>query len=138
MPIKYAIDQDLRFVYAVAVGRVTLSELMDHLTLLAQDAAYRSPMKKLVDYRAGHVLDMSVEETKRLTEFKLQHDDVFRGERCAFLVSDDVDFGLSRVHEAYVDQLVDTRVFRDLPALLEWLGVDADSLEALVDKVRHS
>ncbi|MDH3496179.1 MAG: hypothetical protein OER21_05415 [Gemmatimonadota bacterium] len=138
MPIKYAIDEDLRLVYAVAVGRVTLSDLMDHLKTLLQDPAYRRPMKKLVDYRAGHVIDMSVEETKRLTEFKLRHDETFRGEQCAFVVSDDVDFGLSRVHEMYVDPLVTTMVFRDVSDAFAWLDVDADSVEVLANRVRES
>ena len=136
MPIKYAIDEDLRLVYAVAEGKVSLPDLMDHLKTLAQDSAYQHPMKKLVDYRAGHVIDMSVDETTRLTEFKLKYDDVFQGERCAFVVNDDVDFGLSRVHEMHVDKLVDTMVFRNLSDSLEWLGVEAESVDQLAARVQ--
>ena len=132
MPIKYVIDDSMRLVYATAVGPVTMAELVDHLRALSADPRYLRPMKKLVDYRAGHVIAMSVEETKRLTEFKLELGDVFRGERCAFLVSDDLDFGLSRVHGAYADPVLESSVFRDVSSALAWLGISPDSLDTLL------
>lgn len=131
MPIKYAIDDDLRLVHATAVGSVTLDELVDHLRALSADPRYVPPMKKLVDYRAGHVIAMSVEETRRLTEFKLGLGDVFRGEMCAFLVSDDRDFGLSRVSGAYADPMLESNVFREVHSALAWLGISLDSLDTL-------
>ena len=132
MPIKYVIDDNLRLVYATAVGSVTMDELVEHLETLSADPRYVPPMKKLVDYRAGHVIAMSVEETRRLTEFKLELGDVFRGEKCAFLVSDDLDFGLSRVSGAYADPVLESNVFREAPSALAWLGVGPDSLDTVL------
>jgi len=129
MPIKYVIDDSQRLVYATAVGSVTMPDLVDHLRALSADPRYIPPMKKLVDYRAGHVIAMTTAETRRLTEFKLELGDKFRGEKCAFLVSDDLDFGLSRVSGAYADPVFESGVFREAHSALAWLNVGPDILD---------
>lgn len=128
MPIRYAINGALKLVYAIGVDQVSLADLKQHMDELASDPAYRSPMKKLVDYRSGPVIRMDGEETRELTQYKLRLA-VFAGERCAFVVTHDTDFGMSRLHGAHVDRLVSTNVFRTLDAALEWLDVDRDAFQ---------
>jgi len=127
MPIRYDINSELRLVYAESVGAVDLADLRRHTDQLAADPRYRSPMKKLVDYRAGRVIQMDSDQTRTLTRYKLEFAEKFTGEQCAFVVADDLDFGMSRLHGAHVERLVDTNVFRDLESALAWLGVDAEA-----------
>ena len=131
MPIEYRIRGDV--VYVAGTGVVTAADLADHLDSLRRDPAYRSPMKKIVDYRSGRVLEVSTEEIQRIARLKLRLKEAFEGERCAFLVNADMDFGLSRMHGALVEEHLDSAVFREIPPALEWLGVDPGTFDALAN-----
>ncbi|MBE0564862.1 MAG: hypothetical protein IH621_02820 [Krumholzibacteria bacterium] len=129
MPIRYTIDEQARFVHAVSEGRVTVQDLLAHWDELAADPRYRAPMKKLVDYRRGPALALDREGEKIVTAAKMGHRKAFGGERCAIITPHDIDFGMSRVHGAHMDESgVETAVFRTLAEALAWLGLGADVL----------
>jgi hypothetical protein len=125
MPVRYTINAEQRFVHAVSDGEVTAADLIEHWNDLAADPDYQAPMRKLVDYRAGPVLQLDRDGERRITAAKLQHRQVFAGERCAIVTTSDFDFGMSRMHGAHMDDSgVETATFRTLPEALAWLGVD--------------
>ena len=130
MPIKYEILTDKKLVYAVAEGRVTIDELLDHIRELAADPRYEPPMKKLVDYRNAPVVALSVAESDHFTEAKKAVAHRFTGEVCAIVVKHDIDFGMSRLHGAKAESArIDTNVFRRFEEALSWLDVELNQGE---------
>lgn len=126
MPLKYKVLHDRKLVYVTGEGRITISELLDHLDVLARDPAYQAPMKKLIDYRNCEPMHLSSLDIMNFSEKKASYKDVFAGEKCAIITSDKVDYGMARMHGALIEQeKIDTRVFRDFPEALAWLAVQA-------------
>lgn len=124
MAISYRIYKEMGVVYCRGEGHIELQDLLDHIDTLAHDPAYAPPMKKLVDYRASQLRDLSSEEIRAFTARKVELQDRLAGERCALVVSGDYDFGMSMLHIAHVDEAnIETKAFRDIDDALAWLDV---------------
>ena len=75
------------------------------------------------DFREAH-FDMSSSEIEQLAQFILHHQPSIPPSKMAFVAQSDLEFGLSRVFEAYrQDERTDFRVFRDFEEALEWAGI---------------
>ena len=113
--------QDLG-IYTVT-GEIILQQLLD-----AMQAGLNEKRTSLVlwDFRKGRFMDMSSSEVQR-TMGELRPLAIRRGSgRTAFVVSSDVEFGVGRTLEAFLemeDLSVNVRFFRDMPAAREWLGL---------------
>ncbi len=125
MAIEYEIIEDRRLVLAKGSGVVTGNDVIRHLDTLATDERYVTPMKKLVDYSSIEGITISQEEAYRIAQMKETLSKKFAGERCAFVSPADVTFGISRVHQALIDNTdINTEVFRRIEDALEWLDVE--------------
>ncbi len=130
MPIKYKIFQNRKLVYALGNGKITFDELLQHIEELAADPQYKPPMKKIVDYRNATLFGLSIEEANKFTIKKVQLVEIFNNETCAFVMNSDLDFGMSRAHEAHFENSdITTNVFRNMEEALSWLQVDLDKDE---------
>ena len=124
MPIKYKIFQDRDLVYALGIGEVTYEDLLLHIEELAADPKYISPMKKLVDYRNSSLSSLSTENSIKITKKKALLYETFKNEKCAFVTTSDLDFGMTRLHGAHIeDSGIMTNVFRNFEEALAWLQV---------------
>lgn len=124
MSIEYDIIVDKKLVLAKGSGLITGTDVLRHLDALAADDRYKSPMKKLVDYRTIEGIRISLEEAYSIAQKKIKLASTFTGERCAFVSPTDVTYGSSRVHQALVDGAgLKTAVFRRIEDAQEWLGV---------------
>lgn len=127
MPLTYRIFPEKKLVVVTGEGRVTLDDLLKNLEDLASDPDYEPPMKKLVDHRASDVIALPVEESKVFAERKRELLPRFKGERCALVVTYDVDFGMGRMQAAILEPHgFDIGVFRSLSDALSWLGVELE------------
>ena len=131
MPLRYKIIESKKLVYVIGVGEIILDDLLNHLDELSKDARYIAPMKKLVDYRQAlpmgppqKDIDFFVKEMSKLK-------DIFAGEKCAIVVSDDLSFGISRIYMAEAEEQynIQTNVFRDFNKALQWLGIKLEDNE---------
>ncbi len=127
MSIEYDIIMDKKLVLAKGCGVITGINVMEHLAALAMDYRYKSPMKKLVDYRTIDSIRISPEEAYSIARMKVRLASTFIGERCAFVSPKDNSYISSRVHQELVNGIgLNTEVFRRIEDALEWLDVTLD------------
>jgi hypothetical protein len=127
MAYRYKIFDDIKLVYVKADGPLYLKDLMDHIEKLAADPKYIPPMLKLVDYRELEGYGISIRESEIFSQKKQSLSDKFINEKCAFVVSSDLIFGMVRHHQAYLDEdKLSTNIFRDINEAKNWLGIDTD------------
>jgi hypothetical protein len=127
MSIEYDIIMDKKLVLAKGCGVITGTDVIEHLAALAMDDRYKSPMKKLVDYRTIDSIRISPEEAYSIARMKVKLASTFTGERCAFVSPKDDSYSSSRVHQALVDGIgLNTEVFRRIEDALAWLDVTLD------------
>jgi len=137
MPFKYEIIESKKLLYAKATGKVTFSELMNHLDEVCQDPKYKAPMKKLVDYRQIKKMDISMDEQERFAEKKASVNELFSGEKCAIVAPSNFGFALARVHaELSESSNRYTSIFRDFNEGLKWLSIELDDNELISGQPR--
>lgn len=127
MPCGYVIDKERRLVRSSCSGRLTFADAKSHQERLKNDPDFAPDFNQLLDLTAVTSLDISTEEAKTIA-----HGTLFFSppSRRAWVASDPVVFGMSRLVEAYrqmagaQDQF---RVFYDRAEALQWLGLDSDA-----------
>ena len=137
MPFKYEIIESKKLLYAKATGKVTFSELMNHLDEVCQDPKYKAPMKKLVDYRQIKEMDISMDEQESFAEKKASLNELFSGEKCAIVAPSNFGFALARVHAGLSESSNRyTSIFRDFNEALKWLSIELDDNELISGQPR--
>ncbi len=125
MPINYDIIKKEAIVMAVGSGIVTADEVLSHLKCLGEDCNYKSPMKKLVDYRNIERIDISSDQAETIASKKKTLKSKFANEKCAFISPEDHSFATIRVHQALMNGTdINTAVFRDYESAIEWLNIE--------------
>jgi hypothetical protein len=124
MTVEYKIIESQKLVYVRMNGVVIFSELMAHIRELSRDHKYRSPMKKLVDFRYCSQYVISIEEGIRFAMAKAHLCDVFDNEKCALVAPKDIEYGMGRVHEVHTSESsIETNVFREFDEAMDWLKI---------------
>jgi hypothetical protein len=130
MPVQYVIDEDANVVTVTAVGSVTKEEDLDCFRTLFVDAAYRPGMGLLLDYRKRQSV-ATTDEVKQYVEAGATLRERFGDSRCAVVVSEDVAFGMARMHSMLAEEnSIPTNAFRDIEAAMRWLTGEARKPEA--------
>ena len=128
MPIQYDIIESKKIIMAVGSGIVTAQEIICHLDELAEDKRYKSPMKKLVDYRTIEDIKISQEEAKEIAKTKERLKEVFEGEKCAFVAPRNSTYGTSRAHQMLVDpRNIRTMAFKRYEEAIQWLNITIEN-----------
>lgn len=134
MSFRYKIFHDRKLVYVTATRKPTFDEQLQHFDLLAREPGYVSPMKKLVDLRKTGQIGLSNLEITRMVEKLAAYKEKFKDEQTAVVVSNDLDFGLSRMFSANMEPYgMDLNVFRTIEAALRCLDVKLDESEMVFD-----
>ncbi len=127
MSLEYKIFEDIKLVYVKAFDVLKYEELMDHIEKLANDPAYIPPMKKLLDYVDLKKSGLSTRESIDFSKRKQEMADRFINERCAIVTHADYVSGITKYHQAYIDEKkLKTKVFQNIDEAKEWLGIDPD------------
>ena len=121
MGIEYELDE-LTGVAVIAIsGEFSFEDAINVRRALWGDPKYSCRL--LVDIRSGLAAPRDADFFRQFAELvQKERPPSLPPEKTAYVVASDVDFGLSRMAQAYFAQLpVDIRVFRDLDEARTWL-----------------
>jgi hypothetical protein len=121
MPASYFIDVVRRIVFSRSWGVFTEAEVNSHNYALLHDSRLDPGFGRLADFREVTDFRLSgalVREAADLVSYAPRA-------RRAFIVSNDLAYGLSRMFQRGADVSdEDFTVVRDLPSGMEWVGLD--------------
>ena len=131
MPSDFMIDSARGVVFSKGWGVFTPEDYFDHLARLQSDPRFDPRFHQVVDCRAITVMALTSKQVAELadrTGFAVQS-------RRAFVVSTDLQYGLSRVFAAHREMGggQDVGVFRTMEDALAWLNLPTD-----LDPFAHS
>jgi hypothetical protein len=118
MPYSYFVHNELRLVVSTASDCVSWSEIK-----ACQDQTRTDPeFDQIVDLRSATRVELSGDQMRFLAGRRI----FSPRSRRAFIAPNPSVFGMGRMWEAYTEfsqNQTEIRVFGDLPAALEWLGL---------------
>lgn len=123
MPIDWDIDEHAMLATVRVSGAMTLSDARQALTQLYAQPCYRPPMVDLWDLRAAEI-DTNPGEVAALVHFIEGHRGEHGTDRTAVVVSNAVEFGITRMYQAHAEGClpIAIQVFTRLADAYSWLG----------------
>lgn len=140
MPISYTFLEDPAIHLVSYHGIVTNEDFLESYKAASVDPRYRPGMVEISDLRYADAVDINIDAIKQFVAWVSTREDLTGTTlRSGILLGNDVQAGLSRLYEAVaeLDTTETVRRFRDLPALLAWLPVDAAHTD-MIDTALHS
>ena len=122
MPASYTIDKERRLVTSTMTGVLTQAEVLEQVHQLVTDPTVDPAFSQLVDCRQVTELKCSAEEVRQIATT-----DIFSAQsRRAFLVTDDLLYGLARMYEIHRELRGEggIRVFRNVDEAMEWVTAE--------------
>jgi len=122
MPVNYAIDGQLLKI--ICYNTYTPQDLKDTLTNALSDPKCPTKASFLLDVSNSRSLaKRSPGQIYDAARFLIYHSKKLSN-RCAILVKSEIQFGLSRMGSAYLENYgINAGVFRQLDEALMWLGI---------------
>jgi hypothetical protein len=123
MPITWDIDDNAKLATVRVVGPLTLDGARQVLMELYAQPSYRPPMVDLWDLRAAQI-DSSPGDVQAFVRFIQGSRGDHGTEQTALVVSNLVDFGISRMYQAHAEASlsVSVRAFTQLDEAYAWLN----------------
>lgn len=124
MPTTYELDQPLRLVRTRSWGALTDDEVRTMYERLMIDPGFDRSFRQLCDLREVTQIKVTVETLRMLAQRRI----FAPGAQRAFVVGREVDYGLSRLFQAYseVEGAV-VEVFRGWDEAEAWLGLSGSA-----------
>ena len=122
--IKTKIHEDIDLTIHKITGALTVEEACDELDRYY--AAGRFTMRILWELTGADISSWQREHITRLIYKVKEYSHLREGGKTALVLSRDLDFGISRMYQAYAagERLeFEIEVFRDMEKAKEWLGV---------------
>lgn len=128
MPSDYRIDDSQKTIWTVSDGQVTDVDLLGMYSRMRADVGFCADYNELCDFTRASDVQISTHVVRRLaleTPF-------VKEARHAIVASGPVVYGLARMYQAYVESggQERVRVFTDLKAAADWLGVEPNGTAA--------
>jgi hypothetical protein len=124
MPIHYRIDRKHDVIFVVGEGDLALADVAAYCRGVVEEPDYRPGLNELVDFRGVTYESVSSADLRKLREVNRALSDKVGSSRLAYVVSDDLGFGLGRMFMALSDDSkIEHRVFRELAEARKWLGL---------------
>ena len=127
MPIQFEYIDEINCLYAVAKGKVSLHEFLEfHRSITITEPP--PTLLILCDYRELDSSGLTTSDLERIKADALSRTEYKYGMvKQAFVVSDTLTFGLSRMFDGLVfSEKYQVSVFTDMNAAKSWLGVEPD------------
>lgn len=130
MPAFYVIDKDRKAVFSSGKGMLTAADLMGHQERILKDPEFDPTYSQLLDFSGITGIEITSEDVRRLAQKNVFSSD----SRRAFVVQDDLQYGLARMFEIHRDIAGETgiRVFRTLDEAMNWIFSRTPDTEAPV------
>ncbi len=129
MPARYRIDTSRCILFSETHGVVTEVELSRLWRAIGRDPRMKIGCDELHDYTAVTKVEASTDFLRDFTVSFRRYDEggANEGARIAFVAAADEIFGLSRMTQIIrEDSPPEIRVFRDVAAAREWLGLPVE------------
>ena len=121
MPADYEIDEETKTVFSRAWGKVTDEDALNHQQRLMADSRFNPMFNQLLDATAVVDFEISTNGVQILAS----RNPWKSGVRRAFVATDDLAFGMFRMHEAYlVENSKEIIVCKSIEEAHKWLGLD--------------
>jgi hypothetical protein len=127
MPVKSEIDKDNNVIIRKVVGELTLQDIKDALVSTPQLAGFEPDMGVVWDYSEGTNANFGPNEIKKLAQ-SVEQWSQGRGSakyRSASFAPRDIEFGLSRMYQAFIEirgVSFEFSVFRELDQAIRWVN----------------
>lgn len=120
LPISYTVDSDAGTIVETWTGDITAKDLASYWKGYLADPEVLAIRRTLVDLRASHIT-FTGEELSHLVDTIVVP--VLNGRmwKTAILVSDPVQFGVSRQYHVFAERFSNDAIFRDQPSAVQWL-----------------
>jgi hypothetical protein len=117
----YKIDKERRLVLSFGVGVLTKADLLGHMERLSKDPDFDPDFSQVLDFRQITALEIGPEDVRQLAQRNI----FSPRSRRAFVVKDDLQFGLARMFEIHRELKGETgiRVFRTFDEAMDWIMV---------------
>ncbi len=123
---------DQNVVVTVYQGSVTADQIARGFETLADLARDRRGLTAICDFRRCRI-DFDVNELRSLAASSAKAARAGSAAKRAILAADDLTFGIGRMFCAFSgDQPTETRTFRDIGAMADWLDVDRAVIESRI------
>lgn len=123
MPVESTICPDQRLVLTRGWAELTVEEVLNHQRRLSEDPSFDPMGRQLVDLTEVENFGADSSGIRRF----VSGDPWARSARRAFVVPNDVTFGMLRMHEMLLEKTgQEIMVFRSLSQAQEWLGLSPD------------
>jgi len=122
MCCELTIDDSTGVVMVTVTGNPTLDDLRETMTQIWQTPEYLENLRVLWDLRNGTIGHLRSSDLRRVAEHEAEKRPNLPQSRVAYLVEQQVDFGMARMLNAFLkDEPLEDRVFRDSEAAWAWL-----------------
>ena len=121
MSAFYKIDKERRLVLSSGAGVLTREDILGHMERLSKDPDFDPDFSQLVDFTHITALEIEPEDVRQFAQRTIYSP----RSRRAFVVKDDLQFGLARMFEIHRDLKGETgiRVFRAFDEAMDWIMV---------------
>jgi hypothetical protein len=121
VPAFYKIDKERRVVLSSGAGVLTRADIQGHMDRLSSDPDFDPNFSQILDFTHLARVDIGPEDVRQFAQRN-----IFSPQsRRAFVVKDDLQFGLARMFEIHRELNGETgiRVFRTIDDALDWVLV---------------
>ena len=121
MSAFYKIDKERKLVLSSGTGVLTKEDILGHMDRLSKDPDFDPNFSQVSDFTQITVLKIEPEDVRQLA----QRNVFSPRSRRAFVVKDDLQFGLARMFEIHreLSGETGTRVFRTFDEAMDWVLV---------------
>ena len=121
MSAFYKIEKDRRLVLSSGAGVLTREDILGHMERLSKDPDFDPDFSQLVDFTQITALEIEPEDVRQFAQRTIYSP----RSRRAFVVKDDLQFGLARMFEIHRELKGEKgiRVFRNYDEALDWVLV---------------
>jgi hypothetical protein len=123
MAITTKIDKESNLRLHNVTGALTLNELMAKLEEVYSEPDFTPEMNVIWDLREADLALFTTADIRKVRNYVSKHWGTGKGNRAALVVLRDLDFGLSRMYEFFLESRTssEVQVFRDYDKALEWI-----------------
>lgn len=126
MPAFYNIDKERRLVLSSGAGVLTKEDLLGHMDRLSKDPDFDPDFSQVVDFTQIDLVEVEPEDVRQLAQRNI----FSPRSRRAFVVKDDLQYGLARMFEIHRELKGERgiRVFRTFDEAMDWIVVGDTTL----------
>jgi hypothetical protein len=136
MPADYHMLPEEKLVLFNPKGVFKVKDIMTAGAQLFTDSSWENGFKVLADYRGITEFNPSVKELENLVKQDSVLNPKFDKSHMAVVVPNEFLFNIMRVWEMMsLENIIHSRVFKDLSPALDWLGVSLEQFERIESRV---